>query len=77
MPPSCSGELEFVEFILDSGALATVISPNVGKAEAIQLGYASRAGVTYEVANGEEIPNLGEKLIPVVTAEGTWRGLRA
>ena len=44
---------------------------------AIQLGDAFRAGVTYEVANGEEIPNLGEKPMPVVTAEGTWRGLRA
>ena len=77
MPLSCSEELEFVEFILDSGATATVIPPNVGKAYAIQPGDASRAGVTYEVANGEEIPNLGEKLMPVVTAEGTWRGLRA
>ena len=66
-----------MEFILDSGATATVIPPNVGKAYAIQPGDASRAGVTYEVANGEEIPNLGEKLMPVVTAEGTWRGLRA
>ena len=76
--PLCSTEeWEYVEFILDSGATATVIPPNVGKAYAIQPGDASRAGVTYEVANGEEIPNLGEKLMPVVTAEGTWRGLRA
>ena len=27
--------------------------------------------------NGEEIPILKEKLMPVVTAEGTWRGRRA
>ena len=77
MPLSCSEEWEFVEFILDSGATAPVIPPNVGKAYAIQPGDASRAAVTYEFANGEEIPNLGEKLMPVVTAEGTWRGLRA
>ena len=77
MPLCSSEEWEYVEFIFDSGATATVIPPNVGKAYAIQPGDASRAGVTYEVANGEEIPNLGEKLMPVVTAEGTWRGLRA
>ena len=33
--------------------------------------------MTYEVANGEEIPNFKEKLMSVVTAEGTSRGLRA
>ena len=77
MPLSCSEELEFVEFILDSGATATVIPPSVGKAYAIQPGDASRAGVSYEVANGEEILNLGETLLPVVTAEGSWKGLRA
>ena len=31
----------------------------------------------YEIADGTEIPNLGEKLMPVVTAEGAWKGLRA
>ena len=56
MPLSCAGELEFVEFILDSGATATGILPSVGKAYAIQSGDASRAGVTYEVANGQEMP---------------------
>ena len=50
MPVSCSGEWEFVEFILDSKATATVILPNVGT-YAIQPGDASRTGVTYE-ANG-------------------------
>ena len=35
------------------------------------------AGVKYEIANGDEIPNLGEKLMPVVTAEGSWKGMRA
>ena len=30
----------------------------------------------YEVANGDEIPNLGEKLFSVVTEEGTVRGTR-
>ena len=74
---SGTNEWEYLEFILDSGATATVIPQSVGKAYEIQPGDASRAGVTYEVANGEEIPNLGEKLMPVVTAECTWRGMRA
>ena len=58
MPLSCSGEWEFVEFILDSEVTASVIAPTVGKAYAIRLGDASRAGMTHEVTNGEEIPNL-------------------
>ena len=55
MPFSCSGESEFVAFIWDFEATATVILQIAGKAYAIQPGDASRAGVTYEVANGEEI----------------------
>ena len=38
---------------------------------------ASKAVVKYEVANGDEIPNLGEKLLPIVTNEGSWRGMLA
>ena len=38
---------------------------------------ASKAGVMYEIANGEEIPNLGEKLMAIVTDDGAWRGLQA
>ncbi len=35
---------------------------------------ASRDGIEYEVANGDSIPNLGEKKFAVLTAEGTLRG---
>ena len=42
----------------------------------IQESAASRAGVQDEVANWEEIRNLGEKLFSVVTEEGTVRGMR-
>lgn len=72
-----SAEWEYVEAILDSGATVTVFPPSVGKAYAIQEGEAARAGVTYEIANGEEIPNLGEKLMPIMTNEGSMRGLKA
>ena len=54
-----------------------MIPPHVGKAYNLQPSDASKAGVKYEIANGDEIPNLGEKLMPVVTAEGSWKGMRA
>ena len=71
------GGWEHLEAILDSGATVTVIPPHVGKEYEVVPSEASKAGVKYEVANGEEIPNLGEKLLPVVTAEGSWRGMLA
>ena len=67
--------MEYIEAILDSGATVTVIPPHVGRGYDIVPGEASRAGVMYEIANGEEIHNLIEKLRPVLTAEGSWRGL--
>ena len=76
-PLSETNEWEYIETILDSGATVTVIPPHVGHAYEVLPSAASRAGVKYEVANGEEIPNLGEKLMPVMTREGSMRGLRA
>ena len=75
--PLSDNEWEYIEFILDSGATTSVIPPHVGKAYDVLPSEASKAGVMYEIADGTEIPNLGEKLMPVVTAEGTWKGLRA
>ena len=78
LKPLCqNGDWETIEAILDSGASVTVIPPHFGRGYEIQPGEASRAGVRYEVANGEEIPNLGEKNLLVMTEEGTWRGLKA
>ena len=76
-PLSTNNEWEYIETILDSGATVTVIPPHVGQSYEVVPSAASRAGVKYEVANGEEIPNLGEKLMPVMTREGSMRGLRA
>ena len=39
-------------------------------------GEAALAGVRYEIANENEIPNFGEKLMPVVTREDSWRGFQ-
>ena len=69
MPVSCS-DWEYVEFILDSGATTTVVPMSVGKAYEVQPSEASKAGVMYEIANGDEILNLGEKFMSVVTTEG-------
>ena len=52
------GDWEYVEAIVDSGATVTVIPPHVGKEYEVVPGEASKAGVKYEVANGDEIPNL-------------------
>ena len=43
---------------MDSGATVAVIPSHVGKGYDIVPGEASRAGVVYEIANGDEIPNL-------------------
>ena len=69
-------EWEVIDAILDSGASVTVIPPHMAAGHPVQESAASRAGVQYEVANGEEIPNLGEKLFAVVTEEGSVRGMR-
>ena len=76
-PLTKSGDWEMIEAILDSGATATVFPPHVGRGYDVQPSDASKAGVRYEVANGDEIPNLGEKVIPVMTVEGSYRGVRA
>ena len=68
---------EKLQAILDSGASVTVVPPHVGRDYEVIRGEAAMAGVRYEIADGNEIPNLGEKLMPVMTREGTWRGLKA
>ena len=73
-----SGEgWEVIDAILESGASVTVIPQHVASGYGIHESAASKAGVQYEVANGDEIPSLGEKLFAVVTEEGTVRGMRS
>ena len=62
--------------ILDSGASVSVVPPSVGREYEMVRGKAAMAGVRYEIANGNEIPNLGEKLMQVLTQEESWRGLK-
>ncbi len=60
--------------VVDSGATIPVLHPKTGKAYPVQESAASKAGVEYECANHETVPNLGEKQMAVMTEEGTLRG---
>ena len=74
MPVQPKTAWERMEIIIDSGATVPVMPPGAAACYPVMPGKASRAGVTYEVANGQELPNLGEKFIAVLTSEGTVRG---
>ncbi len=71
------GEWEELEIIIDSGATVPVFPPRVGKLYKLQESEGSKNGDEYRVANGDRIPNLGEKVLPVVTEEETIRGITA
>ena len=77
MTAPAAGEWEKVRAIVDSGASVPAFQPSMGKAYKLQESPASRAGVEYECANSGTLPNLGEKLMAVLTREGTIRGLKA
>ena len=59
--------------IVDSGATVSVVHPSTGKAYNIQDSKGSLEGQSYEIANGVRIPNLGEKVMAVMTEEGSVR----
>ena len=68
---------EFIEFALDSGATETVVGEEMLGSVETKEGAASRRGVEYEIANGETIPNLGEKRFMAVSEEGVTRNITA
>ena len=63
--------------IIDSGATVPVIHPKVGRDYDLEESEASRAGVEYETANDDTVPNLGQKRMAVLTQEGTVRGYQS
>ena len=71
------GEWECIELAVDSGATETVIGENMVSAVKTVEGPASRRGVVYEVANGETIPNLGEKHFVAESEEGAKKSITA
>ena len=62
---------------VDSGATETVVGEDMIMSVDIKDGPAKRRGVCYEVADGTNIPNLGEKKFTAVSEEGTMRNITA
>jgi hypothetical protein len=70
-------EWEEIELAVDSGATETVMGEDMLECVDVKEGRASKAGVEYEVANGDKIPNLGEKKFVGHSEEGVMRGITA
>ena len=68
---------ETLAAIVDSGASVPVFNPSTASTYELQEPDSSKAGDEYEIANGDELPNFGEKFMPVVIAEGSWKGMAA
>ncbi len=65
-------EWKKLSIAVDSGACENVIdAAEEVPGYPVEESRASRAGVTYATAAGEEIPNLGEVMLPMVTTEGS------
>ena len=71
------GDWEVIEFAVDSGATETVITEDMLSCVTLKDGWASKNKVEYEVANGDRIPNLGEKCFNGSTIEGLNRCITA
>ena len=70
-------EWEELEMAVDSGASETVLGEDMLRNIDTTEGAACKRGVQYEVANGELVPNLGEKKFTCVDDGGNVRGITA
>ena len=70
---SPDGVWEEIEVAVDSGATESVCPDDMPINVPTVEGAASRRGVMYEVANGQQIPNEGEKRFNAVTEEGAQK----
>ncbi len=75
--PRAPNGWEVLSAIVDSGATITAVHPEDGKEYKVEESAASRAGVTYDTAGSEDLPNLVEKKMAVLTTEGTLRGFHS
>ena len=64
-----------IELAVDSGATESVIPSDALESVPTVEGAAHKRGVMYQVANGDVIPNQGEKRILAVTEEGVEKRL--
>ena len=71
------GEWEEITLALDSGATETVIPPDILAGHELREGALFKRGVEYEVANGVQIPNMGEREFVGVTENGAQRSILA
>ena len=60
-----------------NGATETVMSENMLMSITLREGMAMKQGVTYEVANGIRIANLGERQFEGVTEDGGVKNITA
>ena len=60
---------------IDSGAAETVIPHRLVGQHPVRATESSRSGMCYASATGQPIPNLGEQCLPLITQEGTLRGM--
>lgn len=67
---SGGGSKEDLWITVDSGASENVIAESMAPQFKVKESQGSRDGVVYVAANGETMPNRGEKDVKVVTAEG-------
>ena len=71
------GEWEEITLSLDSGATETVILPDILTGHELREGAPFKRGVEYEVANGVQVPNMGEREFVGVTENGAQRSIWA
>jgi hypothetical protein len=72
-----NGGWEEITMYVDSGATETVMSEDMLMSIALTESIAMKQGVTYEVANGIRIANLGEKRFEGVTEDGGVKNITA
>ena len=68
---------EEIEMAVDSGASETVVGEDMVVTASLRESEGSRTGVEYKVANGDSIPNLGEKKVVAVSRENVTRNIKA
>ena len=71
------GGWEEIMMYVDSGATETVVGENMLTSIEIKEGVFCRQGVRYEIANGETIPNIGEKRFKGVASDGSIKNITA
>ena len=69
-------EYQKIRLTVDSGATESVMQQDTLRAIPVKEGSACRKGTKYEVANGQLIPNLGERDFTGESEEGVRNSLK-